>query len=99
MDTRTAIVPVAVASGIIQVEATVKSQEEDVAYGIPTIDGLTEAIEGLSGSILDALKRIQPKKATVEFGLEVGLESGKLTALLVKGTGTASINVTLEWGG
>jgi hypothetical protein len=99
VETRSEIVPVTLQSGqTIQVEATVKSQEEDVAFAVPSIEGLSEAIEGLSASILDGLKRIQPRKATVEFGIEVGLEAGKLTALLVKGTGTASINVTLEWG-
>lgn len=100
MDTRSEIIPVKLPSGqTIQVEANVRSREEDVAFGgIPAIEGLSESIEGLSGSILEALKRVRPRKATVEFGLEVGLESGKLTALLVKGTGTATINVTLEWG-
>ena len=100
METRTEIVPVQLSSGhTVQIEATVQSREEDVAFGVPTIEGLSESIEGLSQSILEGLKRIQPKKATVEFGLAVGLEAGKLTALLVKGTGTATINVTLEWGG
>jgi hypothetical protein len=33
------------------------------------------------------------------LGLEVGLESGNLTALLVKGTGTANLKLILEWGG
>lgn len=99
MEPRTEIVPVTLPSGhSLQVQATVRSQEEDVAFGVPTIDGLAESIEGLSTSLLDALKRVQPKKATVEFGLEVALESGKLTALLVKGSGTATINVKLEWG-
>jgi hypothetical protein len=99
VETRSEIVPVTLASGqTIQVEATVRTTEEDVAFAVPPIEGLSEAIEGLSASILESLKRIQPKKATVEFGIDIGLESGKLTALLVKGTGTASITVTLEWG-
>ena len=99
METRSEIIPVTLPSGgTIQVEATVRGQEEDVAFGVPAIEGLSESIEGLSTSILDALKRVQPRKATVEFGLEVGVEAGKLTALLVKGTGTATINVKLEWG-
>ncbi len=100
MERQSEIVPVMLPSGqVIQVEVTAKSGgEEDVAFGIPTIDGLSEAIEGLSASILDALRHMRPKKATIKFGIEVGLESGKLTALLVKGAGTASIEVTLEWG-
>ena len=31
-------------------------------------------------------------------GVQVGIESGKLTALLVKGTGNANLKITLEWG-
>jgi hypothetical protein len=45
-----------------------------------------------------ALKKVKPKKASVEFGLEVAVESGKLTTLLVKGTGTANLKIALEWG-
>ena len=99
MESRTEVLPITLASGhIVQVEAAVKSQEEDVAFGMPSIEGLREAIEGLSTTIMDALKTIQPKKATVEFGIQAAVEAGKLTALLVSGTGTASIKVTLEWG-
>ena len=101
MERRTELVPVSLPSGgIVQVQATVAGGEEDIAsFPIPSIDGLTDAIEGVSASILEGLKRIKPQKATVEFGIEVALESGKLTALLVKGSGNASIKVILEWGG
>jgi len=33
----------------------------------------------------------------VEFGLEVALESGQLTAVLVKGSAKANLKITLEW--
>lgn len=99
METRSDLVKATLPSGqIIQLEATVLGGEEDVAVSIPSIDGLTDAIEGVSVAVLEGLKRIKPRKATVEFGIEVALESGKLTALLVKGSGNASIKVTLEWG-
>ena len=41
--------------------------------------------------------RVKPKKASVEFGVEVGIESGALSALICKGTGTANLRVVLEW--
>jgi Trypsin-co-occurring domain 1 len=49
--------------------------------------------------IVGALEAAKPEKATVEFGIDVGVESGQLTSMLVKGTGTATIKVTLEWTG
>ncbi len=95
---RSEIVPVKLPSGLtVQVDATVIGSEEDVALKVPGIEGLCEAIEGLSASIIASLKKVQPRKATVEFGMEVALESGQLTALLVKGSGAASVRVTLEW--
>ena len=44
-----------------------------------------------------ALVKVKPAKASVELGLEVGLEAGQLTALLVKGSGKANLKITLTW--
>jgi Trypsin-co-occurring domain 1 len=41
--------------------------------------------------------RIKPDKASVKFGLKVAVESGHLTAVVVKGSGEANLEVTLEW--
>ena len=38
-----------------------------------------------------------PTRASVEFGVEVAVDAGKLTALLVNGNTTGSLKVTLEW--
>lgn len=81
---------------LIQVEARVQGEERVAAVELP-FDGVGDAIEGIARSITTALARVKPRKATVEFDLEVSLESGKLTALLVKGSGAASLKVTLEW--
>jgi hypothetical protein len=56
-----------------------------------------DAIKGLAEVVHEALESVGPNKATVEFGLEVGVESGKLTALWVKGTGKANLKITLSW--
>ena len=63
-----------------------------------TFDNVTSAIEGIAESVVSTLQKVKPRSASVEFGLEIGLESGGLTALLVKGTGTANLKITLEWG-
>jgi Trypsin-co-occurring domain 1 len=57
---------------------------------VPTIEGLAAEMSGL-------LQRIGPTKAGVEFAVEIGLESGQLTALLVKGSGKANFKIMLNW--
>ena len=32
------------------------------------------------------------------LGIEVAVESGQLTALIVKGSGKANLEITMEWG-
>ena len=63
----------------------------------PSFSGVTNAIEGIADSVTQALKKVEPQHATVAFNVEVSIEAGELTALIAKGSGTASITVTLEW--
>ena len=100
MPTRQELVPVKLANGTqIRVAATMLGGEEDVAFKLLSFDEVTNTIEGIAGSLNAALQKVKPKKASVEFGLEVAVESGKLTSLLVNGSGTATLKITLEWGG
>jgi hypothetical protein len=83
----------------IQVEARAPADPEaDVAWGgtFP-FASLTESIEAVTTQLTAALESAKPNRAAVEFGLDVGVESGGLTALLVKGTGSATLTITLEW--
>jgi hypothetical protein len=99
MTTRQALIPVKLANGVeMRVAATVLGGEEDVAFKLLSFEEITNTIEGIAGSLNAALQKIKPKKASIEFGLEVAVESGVLTTLLVKGSGTATLNITLEWG-
>ena len=96
---RTEVVPVRLADGtVVRVQATALGGEEDVAFGVKSFEDVRKAVEGIAGEFGEVFKAVGPRKASVEFGVEVALESGKLTALLVKGSGTASMKVTLEWG-
>lgn len=86
----------------ILVESTALGrEEEDVAFdplaALP-FDHMTAAIESIAKAVIEPIKRVKPKKAQVEFGLAIGLEAGDLTALWVKGEGTANLKITLEWG-
>ncbi|HCK82453.1 MAG TPA: CU044_2847 family protein [Candidatus Competibacter sp.] len=99
MPTRQELIPVRLANGVqIRVAATLLGGNEDVAIKPLSFDEIADTIEGIAGSLNAALQKVKPKKASVEFGLEVAVESGALTALLVKGTGTATLKITLEWG-
>jgi hypothetical protein len=49
--------------------------------------------------VMAALTNAQPDHASVEFGIDVTVESGALTGLLARGSGTATLKVTLSWGG
>ncbi len=83
---------------IVHVEARSLGGQEEVAFTVLPFEGVTDAIESIAASIVTTLEKVKPKKASVEFGIEVALESGQLTALLVKGSGTSNLKITLEWG-
>jgi hypothetical protein len=94
---RSQAIPVLLNGTTIQVEATVQG-EEDVLAGMPSFDTVTKAIEEIARAIDGTLAKVKPSKASVELGVDIALESGILTALIVKGTGNASLKITLEWG-
>jgi hypothetical protein len=99
MEEKTEIVNTQLANGaILRVQATRLGGEEDVAFTLPSFQGVTDAIEGIATTIVTTLQQVHPRKASVEFGLSLALESGQLTALLVKGSGTSNLKVALEWG-
>ncbi len=84
----------------VLVKAVAIGGGQDVAkLGLPEFSDVTKMVESVGASFYEALAAIAPKKASVEFGIEVALKSGKLVGLLVDGSGTATIKVTLEWGG
>src|SRR5947209_12815798 len=82
----------------ISIQATSLGGEERVAFGVPPFKEVTDTVEGLAKALVTTLKKVKPRAASVEFGVQVGIESGKLTALLVKGTGNANLKITLECG-
>ncbi|UNU24261.1 CU044_2847 family protein [Microcoleus vaginatus] len=102
-------IPVQLENGVlIRVEATRISPsihagipgeeiESDVGAKIQSLKEVTDAIEGIAGSVVESLKKFNPSKSTIEFGVEFGYESGQLTALIVKGTAKANLKITMEW--
>jgi hypothetical protein len=102
-------IPVRLTNGvIIHAEATPIGQrstdemEQDVAdrptlFETQDFRDITKALEGIASEVSATLERVGSREASIEFGLEVGVEAGKLIALLVKGTGKANLKITLTW--
>ncbi len=85
--------------GIIYIEAEGASGEEKVSIlSNSSFKDVTDAIEGVAEALISTFKKVKPNGASVEFGIEVGVEAGRLTALLVKGSTNATLKITLTWG-
>lgn len=108
-DLNTQIIPVTLANGkIIRVEAVLTGEgstselnteeiESDVSIKLQPLKEVTDAIEGIATTLKESIDKVKPSKASVEFGLEFGCESGELTALIVRGSSKANLKVVLEW--
>lgn len=98
MELQTKIISVELSDGTsVKVEAT-QIGDRKINFQTRPFEEVTAAIESLTKEIAEALHKVKPDRASVKFGIEIGIESGKLTALLVKGTSTANLEITLEWG-
>jgi NTP-dependent ternary system trypsin peptidase co-occuring protein len=95
----TAVVRSKVGEQVVQIEVRPPADPEvDVGIGdVLSFEGLADSILAVTESLNAVLSRVEPKRAAVEFGVDVGVETGGLTALIVKGSGTATLKITLEW--
>ena len=82
---------------IAYVEVATQTGEEDVSFERISFESVAKAIEGIAGTLYAALQKANPTKASIELGIEIGVEAGQLTALIVKGEGKANLKVQLEW--
>lgn len=98
MEHQTRIISVELTDGTnVRIEAT-PIGDRKINFPTRPFNEVTVAIESLSQEIAEALQKVNPNKASVTFGIDIGIESGKLTPLLVKGSATANLEITLEWG-
>jgi hypothetical protein len=95
------VVPVTLPSGQtilarVQIEGPVDVGARTALRKLAVTD-LRETVEGVTQSVAQALRRVQPDEVSVEFGVELAVKTGKLTSVLAEGEGKASIKLTLTW--
>lgn len=82
----------------IKIEATLLGGEADASSpDMFSFTSITSQIEVMSKQLQEAVISVKPTKASIEFGINVGVESGKITSFLVKGAANANVKITLEW--
>ena len=97
MESRTRIIPVKVNDDItVMVEAKDLGGEQDVST--LSFQEVTNTIEAVTQAIATSINKVNPDKAIVEIGFDITVKSGKLTTLIVQGSGKANLKLTLQWG-
>ena len=96
-ESRSETVPLQLPNGAIAKIEVTQTGREDVGFDVKQFQPVADAIEGIVQMIAAPIQKVRPKKATVKFGLEMAIESGQLTAIIVKGSGKANLEITLEW--
>jgi Trypsin-co-occurring domain 1 len=80
------------------VEARQDSTEHEVSSTLAEgLSSAMDAIKTLGNHVADAVKAIEPDHFGIELGFEFKLEQGTLIAVLVRGSATANVTVTLQW--
>ena len=100
MEQRTEVVSIQLDDqSVVKVRAVSMGGYEEVADfdRILPMEQVTSTIEKVAAAVSATLDKVKPQKASVEFGLEIGVESGALSTFLVKGAGSGNLKISLEW--
>jgi hypothetical protein len=93
--------PVSTASdkeGQLFLEVVVRGGREKVGLlGSISFDTVAELLTDIAQKIGATLEKARPSKASVELGVEFGLQEGKLVALIARGSGKANLKLSLTW--
>lgn len=82
---------------IVKIEV-LETGREKVKAGVLPFDSVAKAITKISQIVAQPIQSVKPTKATVKYGLAIGIEEGGLVAAIVRGSSTANLEITLEWG-
>ena len=95
------IIPVELSDGtIIKVEATALGEQQVSFQTRPFrefISSLKIIVKEIANPLREITQAVQPDKMSITLGVDVSIESGQLTALIVKGGGSANLGITMEW--
>lgn len=80
------------------IQAKIQGGESNAGIRTASFEKVSQAIEGVARKLNEVWKKVEPQKASVEFGVEFTIGSGDLMALIVENSTTASMKITLEWG-
>jgi len=92
-------IPVQLENGkVIKIEVS-QTGQEDVRFDDKPLSfkEVTDALEGIVNSLNNTIQKVNPNKASVKFGMELAIEAGQLTAMIVKGSSKANLEITLKW--
>lgn len=73
------------------------SGESEVSLRKASFEEAMKAIEGIGKRLNQAWGAIRPGKASVELGIDFTWQASKVMAVVVDGSATASMKITLEW--
>lgn len=94
---KTELVLIDLGDGVIAQVEVVETGREKVSAGTLPFDSVAKAIAKISQVVAAPIQAARPTKATVKYGLAIGIEQGSLVAAIVRGKGTANLEITLEW--
>jgi hypothetical protein len=90
-------IPVDVGDGVvIQVEVSQTGQEEVWGEAL-SFEHFTQGLEKIVRGLYAPIQAVRPTKASIQFGVELDIGKNGLIATLVQGSGTASVEIVLEW--
>lgn len=88
-------IPIKMLDGtVIKIESC--SPVVDVAEALD-FGEIADHIKDVAESIMLPIRDISPKKAEVDFGINIQVEDGKLVTVVSQGTSRANFKISLEW--
>ena len=64
---------------------------------VMSFGSVAKAITKISQVIAAPIQMVRPTKAIVKYGLAISIEESGLVAAIVRGSGKANLEITLEW--
>jgi hypothetical protein len=104
-DAEDQVVPLRIGTSLMYVTATRLSanqageldEEVEIAARPPSVEQITAALKDFATQVTESLQGSGASRFVVEFGCDVAVETGRVVAMLGKGSLASTLRVTLEW--